>query len=53
MRCEQCGKDTDLMLAFTKYQVCGDCTRYNHKHAMEPTINDLIKNQLEGVGSES
>jgi len=48
--CTQCGKDTDLMLAFTKYQICGDCTRYNHKRVLEPTINDLIKSKVESNG---
>ena len=30
-KCEQCGDETDLLTNFTKYQVCGKCTRKNHK----------------------
>lgn len=29
--CVVCGKTTDLLVAFTKYKVCGDCTRKKHK----------------------
>ena len=32
-KCKQCGNDNDLMTAFTKYQICGKCTRANHKRA--------------------
>jgi len=32
-KCEQCGNDNDLMVAFTDYKVCGSCTRKNHKKA--------------------
>jgi hypothetical protein len=31
VKCTQCGSDSDLMVAFTKYQICGKCTRKNHK----------------------
>lgn len=30
-KCEQCGKDVDLLTAFTKHKICGKCTRKNHK----------------------
>jgi len=30
-KCEQCGDETDLLTNFTKYQVCGKCTRKNQK----------------------
>ena len=31
VRCTQCGSMNDSMLQFTKYQICGRCTRKNHK----------------------
>lgn len=30
-KCNQCGEELDLLTAFTKYQVCGKCTRLNHR----------------------
>lgn len=35
MKCAQCGEDKDLMVAFSKYQICGKCTRKNHKKTMK------------------
>jgi len=32
--CEQCGDDTDLLLAFTAHKICGKCTRKNHRKAV-------------------
>lgn len=32
--CEQCGNDKDLMVAFTKYPICGKCVKKNHKKAI-------------------
>ena len=32
-KCEQCGQSVDLLTAFTKYKVCGKCTRKNNKEA--------------------
>ena len=34
-KCEQCGDDTDLLLAFTAHKVCGKCTRANHRKAVK------------------
>lgn len=31
MNCTQCGNDNDLMIIFTEYQICGNCTKENHK----------------------
>lgn len=33
--CKQCGSTDDLMVPFTKDQVCGKCTRSNHKRAVK------------------
>lgn len=33
MACKQCGDTNDLMIAFTDNQICGKCTRKNHKKA--------------------
>lgn len=33
-KCEQCEEELDLMVAFTKYQICGKCTRKNHRKAV-------------------
>lgn len=30
MKCIQCGNENDLMVSFSKYQICGKCTRKNH-----------------------
>lgn len=32
--CEQCGDDSDLMVAFTKYKVCMKCTKANYRKAV-------------------
>jgi len=32
--CKQCREQVDLMVAFTEYQICGKCTRKNHKQAI-------------------
>lgn len=32
-KCEQCGKSNDLLVAFTKYPVCGKCTRKSNNKA--------------------
>lgn len=32
--CKECGDDNDLMIAFTKYQVCGACTNAGYNKAM-------------------
>lgn len=32
-KCQQCGDDSDLMVAFTSHKICGKCTRKNHKKA--------------------
>jgi len=29
--CQQCGDDSDLLVAFTAHKVCGKCTRKNQK----------------------
>lgn len=34
-QCVQCGDDSDLMVAFTKHQVCGKCTRKNYKQVVK------------------
>ena len=41
MKCKQCGSDQDLMIAFTKYQICGKCTRKNHNLSLK--IEQLAK----------
>jgi len=33
--CSQCGETNDLLVAFTKYKVCGKCTRRNHRDAIK------------------
>jgi NMD protein affecting ribosome stability and mRNA decay len=33
-KCVQCGKENDLMVAFTKYKVCGKCVKKNYKKAV-------------------
>lgn len=30
VRCKQCGSDEDSLVAHTKHQICGKCTRRNH-----------------------
>ena len=35
MKCKQCGDDNDLLVAFSKYQICGKCTRANYKKAVK------------------
>lgn len=35
VRCKQCGSDDDAMVAHTKYQICGKCTRKNHRKAIK------------------
>ena len=30
-KCVQCGNENDLMVAFTKYKVCGKCVKKNYK----------------------
>jgi hypothetical protein len=35
MKCKQCGADDDLLIAFTKFQICGKCTKQNHKKAVK------------------
>jgi ribosomal protein S27AE len=35
MKCKQCGDDSDLLVAFTKHQICGRCTKQNHKKAVK------------------
>lgn len=32
--CLECGDDNDLMIAFTKYQVCGACTNAGYNKAV-------------------
>jgi hypothetical protein len=32
-KCKQCGKENDLLVAFTKHKVCGKCARKNWKKA--------------------
>lgn len=34
--CKNCGKEADLMVAFTQFQVCGDCVRKAHKGLTKP-----------------
>lgn len=34
--CKHCGKDVDLMVAFTQFQVCGECSRKAHKGLTKP-----------------
>ena len=34
-KCDQCGKEVDLLTAFTKYQVCGKCARTNQRKAVK------------------
>ena len=29
--CLQCGDDRDMMVRFTRWQICGRCTRANHR----------------------
>jgi len=33
VKCKQCGNDNDTMIAYTKYQLCRQCTRKNHTKA--------------------
>ena len=33
--CSVCGKDDDLLTAFTKDKVCGKCARKNHSNAVK------------------
>ena len=35
--CSQCGDTNDMLVAFTRYQVCGKCTRRNHREATGTT----------------
>lgn len=35
--CAQCGDTNDMLVAFTRYQVCGKCTRRNHREATGTT----------------
>ena len=35
VRCKQCGDDSDSMIAYTKNQICGKCTRLNHERAIK------------------
>jgi len=30
-KCIQCGKEVDLLVAFTAHKICGKCTRANHR----------------------
>jgi len=34
-KCVQCGKENDLMVAFTKYKVCGKCVKKNYKKVVK------------------
>lgn len=31
--CVVCGDDSDLLVAFTKYKICGECARKNYLKA--------------------
>lgn len=31
IRCKQCGDDNDTLVAYTRDQICGKCTRKNHR----------------------
>lgn len=33
-RCVQCGDDNDLMVAFSRWKVCGKCAKKNHRDAV-------------------
>lgn len=33
-KCVQCGNENDLLVAFTKYKVCGKCVKKNYKKAV-------------------
>ena len=33
-KCVQCGNENDLMVAYTKYKVCGKCVKKNYKKAV-------------------
>jgi NMD protein affecting ribosome stability and mRNA decay len=33
-KCVQCGSEDDLMVAFTKHKICGECVKKNHKQAL-------------------
>jgi len=34
-KCVQCGKENDLMVAFTKHKVCGKCVKKNYKKVVK------------------
>ena len=33
--CVQCGDDSDLMVALTKFKICGKCVRKNYREAVK------------------
>lgn len=33
--CKSCGETVDLMVMFTKYQICGKCTRKKHQETIK------------------
>jgi hypothetical protein len=33
-KCIQCKNEDDLMVAFTKHKICGECVKKNYKQAL-------------------
>lgn len=43
VRCKQCGSDEDGLVAYTKNQICGKCTRKNQKATLDGFFGKVVR----------